>query len=239
MDNSTEVGAKKPYACPITEGARPHSAKQRSGDPAPRVVVHADDPLTRDGTAAFLKSSGRVTVLPEGRLAEAQVVVMITGQVTGRTLSAMSRVARTTSGGARIVLVAETISESQLPLAVSHGLVSFLARRHADFPQIVSATVRCHQGRAVLPPALTAALLERMREMHTGATSAGLLPGSLTPREVEVLRLLGDGLEISEIAAQLSYSERLIKSIIHDVVKRLEVRNRTHAVAYAIRAGIL
>jgi DNA-binding NarL/FixJ family response regulator len=117
--------------------------------------------------------------------------------------------------------------------------VSFLARRHADFPQIVSATVRCHQGRAVLPPALTAALLERMREMHTGATSAGLLPGSLTPREVEVLRLLGDGLEISEIAAQLSYSERLIKSIIHDVVKRLEVRNRTHAVAYAIRAGIL
>src|SRR5581483_11427442 len=161
MDNSRDVEAKKPYACPITEGARPHSAKQRSSDPEPRVVVHADDPLTRDGTAAFLEASGRVTLLPEGRLAEAQVVVLITGQVTGRTLSEMSRVARTTSGRARIVLVADGISESQLPLAVSHGLVSFLVRRQADFHQIVSAAVRGHQGRAVLPPTLTAALLER------------------------------------------------------------------------------
>jgi len=50
---------------------------------------------------------------------------------------------------------------------------------------------------------------------------------------------LADGLDTSEIAGSLFYSERTVKNIIHDVTSRLELRNRTHAVAYAIREGLI
>jgi DNA-binding NarL/FixJ family response regulator len=64
-------------------------------------------------------------------------------------------------------------------------------------------------------------------------------PTGLTARELKVLRLLADGLDSAEVAQQLYYSERTIKSIIHDVTNRLNLRNRTHAVAYALRQGLI
>ncbi|MEU6611961.1 LuxR C-terminal-related transcriptional regulator [Streptomyces shenzhenensis] len=78
-----------------------------------------------------------------------------------------------------------------------------------------------------------------MRTMQKRESPTGLLPEELTQREVDVLRLLAEGMDAVEIANKLDYSERLIKSVIQAVVKRLELRNRTHAVAYAIRMGVL
>jgi DNA-binding CsgD family transcriptional regulator len=54
-----------------------------------------------------------------------------------------------------------------------------------------------------------------------------------------VLRLVADGLDTSEIAERLSYSERTIKNIIHDVTTRFHLRNRSHAVAFAVRQGLI
>ena len=54
-----------------------------------------------------------------------------------------------------------------------------------------------------------------------------------------MFRLLADGLATSEISRQLAYSERTIKNIIHQVTTRLNLRNRSHAVAYAIKAGVV
>ncbi|HWB72974.1 MAG TPA: helix-turn-helix transcriptional regulator [Egibacteraceae bacterium] len=61
----------------------------------------------------------------------------------------------------------------------------------------------------------------------------------LNRREVEVLRLVAEGLDTAEIANHLSYSERTIKNVIHDATMRLNLRNRTHAVAYALRQGLI
>jgi DNA-binding NarL/FixJ family response regulator len=80
--------------------------------------------------------------------------------------------------------------------------------------------------------------VDRIREMQN-SEAPGLLPYDLVPREVEVLRFLADGMEVQEIAAELNYSERHIKGIVHTAVRRLGQRNRTQAVAHAIRAGIL
>ena len=55
----------------------------------------------------------------------------------------------------------------------------------------------------------------------------------------EVLKLLADGLDTSEIARRLSYSERTIKAVLHDVTARFQLRSRAHAVAYAVRAGLI
>ena len=65
------------------------------------------------------------------------------------------------------------------------------------------------------------------------------LPSALGHRELMALRLLADGCDTREIARQLCYSERTVKSIIGTVTERLGVRNRTHAVAHAIRHGLI
>lgn len=61
----------------------------------------------------------------------------------------------------------------------------------------------------------------------------------LTARDVCVLRLLSEGRGTAGIAEELAYSESTIKNVIHDLVRQLGARNRAHAVAMAIRAGLI
>jgi DNA-binding NarL/FixJ family response regulator len=61
----------------------------------------------------------------------------------------------------------------------------------------------------------------------------------LVGRDLEVLRLLAEGRSTAGIADDLAYSESTIKNVIHDIVCQLGARNRAHAVAMAIRAGLI
>jgi DNA-binding NarL/FixJ family response regulator len=61
----------------------------------------------------------------------------------------------------------------------------------------------------------------------------------LAERELVVLRMIASGMETTEIAAELGVSERTVKNIVHAITTRLQVRNRAHAVACAVRAGII
>ena len=54
-----------------------------------------------------------------------------------------------------------------------------------------------------------------------------------------MLRLLAEGYDTAEVGRRLYFSERTVKNVIHDVTSRLDLRNRTHAVAYAIRQGLI
>jgi DNA-binding NarL/FixJ family response regulator len=58
-------------------------------------------------------------------------------------------------------------------------------------------------------------------------------------REVDVFRLLAEGLDTHEVAGRLNFSERTVRNIIHGALTRLKLRNRTHAVAYALRSGVM
>jgi len=67
----------------------------------------------------------------------------------------------------------------------------------------------------------------------------GMIFTDLSDRETEILRLVADGYDTSEIARRMAYSERTVKHILHDVITRLQLRNRSHAVAYALRQGLI
>jgi DNA-binding NarL/FixJ family response regulator len=76
-------------------------------------------------------------------------------------------------------------------------------------------------------------------ELDRGAVSAQPSSGEFSPRELRVLRLLADGYRTSEIALELAYSERTIKHSISALTSRLQLRNRTQAVAIAVREGLI
>jgi DNA-binding NarL/FixJ family response regulator len=61
----------------------------------------------------------------------------------------------------------------------------------------------------------------------------------LSSREADVLTLMAQGQNTHEIANQLCYSERTVTNILHDVTSRFQLKNRTHAVAYAMREGLI
>ena len=67
----------------------------------------------------------------------------------------------------------------------------------------------------------------------------GLAFSGLSDREAEVLKLVASGHDTAEIAGRLSYSQRTVKNILHDVTTRLQLKNRSHAVAYAVREGLI
>ena len=91
-----------------------------------------------------------------------------------------------------------------------------------------------------MPPDLLGRLLEQVGNLQRQVLAPrGLTFTGLATRELAVLKLVADGLNTGEIAQSLAYSERTVKNVMHDITTRLHLRNRSHAVAYALRAGLI
>ncbi|MFF7581273.1 LuxR family transcriptional regulator [Streptomyces sp. NPDC008061] len=208
--------------------------------PAPlSIVVQAADPVSLQGAEVLLRRSEGTVLLPADQVAHADVFLVLANEVTEETMSWMEEAATASANPAmRIVLVADRISEPRLARAVRHGLVSVLPRAQTGFLEILQAVLNSRAGGAQMPGELLRSLIEELRALLRDPTGS-ILPGGFEGREVEVLRLLAEGLDTTEIAAKLNYSERTIKNIIFAVTRRLNLRNRTHAVAYAMRIGAL
>ncbi|MEU3795928.1 response regulator transcription factor [Streptomyces fructofermentans] len=212
--------------------------KEKTPDPI-SIVVRAADPVSLQGAEVLLRRAEGTVVLPIDQAAHADVVLLLANEVVEETMSWMEEASIASQNSEmRIVLVADRISRSRLARAVRHGLVSVLPRSQTGFPEILQAVLTSRAGGAQMPGDLLRSLIEELRALLRDPTGS-ILPGGLEGREVEVLRLLAEGLDTTEIASKLNYSERTIKNIIFAVTRRLNLRNRTHAVAYAMRVGAL
>lgn len=205
------------------------------------VAVHASDPVSGEGAVACLRSSSEITLLGPDRRREADAILVTVHQTTEDIVCWMERAAdESINPDMRIVLIAETISEHHLMRAVTSGLVGFLLREEADRERLVRTIRDSGRDRALIPEQMAGWLLEQVRTIQrTVLVPNGLTAGGLHDREVEVLKLLADGLDTAEIAQRLNYSERTIKNIVSGMLTRLNLRNRSHAVAYAMRCGVL
>jgi DNA-binding NarL/FixJ family response regulator len=201
----------------------------------------ANDPIVGEGTIAYLRRCAQITPVPSDCLDRADVVLVIASQVGEETLSLMEQAAEQAPGREmRFVLVGDGIREAHLLRVLSWGLVSVLPRHDADYDQIVRALVNAHEGQVELPEAANAWLASRIRAIQRDVLDPhGLTAAGLYTREVDVLRLLADGMDTVEIAQRLNYSERTVKNIIHGLLSRMKLRNRSHAVAYALRNGVM
>jgi DNA-binding NarL/FixJ family response regulator len=203
-----------------------------------RAYVKAEDPVSRAGVASQLLIQPDVRVLDEEHLADADLAIVVVDRFTEAVAAGVRRLRQ--RGPERVVLVASQLDDGALLLAIESGVAGIVHRTDATPDALMAAAATVAAGDGALPSDLVGRLLTSVSRLQHGALSPrGLNHAALTEREIDVLRLVAEGCDTGEIATQLSYSERTIKGILHDVTSRLGLRNRAHAVAYAIREGVL
>lgn len=116
-----------------------------------------------------------------------------------------------------------------------------MARRADSTPEVlVRLVTAAAAGEGALPPDLLGRLLHQVSRLQRHVLEPrGLQLTGVSTRESAVLRMVAAGLSTKEIADRLSYSERTVKSILHDITNRFQLRNRAHAVAYALKEGLI
>jgi DNA-binding NarL/FixJ family response regulator len=203
-----------------------------------RVAVEATDPVSLTGLTAYLQPCSEVAVLPADQRAKAQVRVVATDRLSSVVVSGLRRAA--TQAGTPVVLVINEISAAELLTAVECRVVAIVPRAAMTGDGLVRSVLTAASGGGVMPPSLVGELLKQFERLQREALMPdGSAAAGLTSREIDVLRLIAEGFDTGEIASQLCYSERTIKNMIYGVTHRFKLRSRSHAVAYALRAGVI
>jgi DNA-binding NarL/FixJ family response regulator len=198
----------------------------------PRVHVHAGDTAARARVLSLLGPCGfPLAPEPDG---SADTVVIAAAATVDEALETCR------SGGHSTLLVADTFSAPGVLRAVRSGVRTMLRSADATPAQLEAAVRSAHDGDGRVPHEVLVRLLggPPAAPPRDRRRPAGPVP-SLTARQSAVLALLADGLANADIAEVLCCSEHTVKNVIYDLTARLQVRNRAHAVAYAVRRGLV
>lgn len=202
------------------------------------VEIHASDPLSFAGVTSQLRQQPGVELVDETTGRPGAVAILLADSLDESTLSRLRQLART--DGTRVVLVTGAIREPELLQVIECGVGAIVWRREATAHRLLQAVLAASRGDGDLPSDLLGRLITQVGTMQRSAANLPGTPTSgLAPREVDVLRLVAEGMDTGEIASKLSYSDRTVKNVMHGLTTRLQLRNRAHAVAYALREGYI
>jgi len=195
-----------------------------------RVHVSAAGTEAGTGVVALLRQAGiTTTAWPEP---SPETVIVVAGATVDEAIDACPADYR--SGGYRLIAVADTFTPAAVRRAVRAG-VRVLMRSAEVTPARLTAALRSAlQGDSRIP-------YEALVRVLNDAVPAtpGYRPEPLTARQTTVLKLMADGHGNAAIAGELACSEHTVKNVIYDLMARLQVRNRAHAVAQGVRTGMI
>ena len=200
-----------------------------------RVWVDDENEIFRLGLSACLSAPGFGAagesrgLVPSPDLSRTDVLVFDLG---GGRLGEVVR--RTQATAVRLLGIAAGASDPLLIDAVEAGVAGVLVRSDVTPAAFLHCLRSVARGHGSVPATALASLLA-----GSGAGRRPRGPGDLTAREVDVLRLLSTGQSTREIAEDLSYSEKTVKNIVHDLLVRMNCRNRAQAVALATQRGLI
>lgn len=202
------------------------------------VRILAADPISRSGLVAQLQARPELRLVESAEGDRADAVLVVADSLDQQLAVQLRALRRTLS--AALVLVVSALDDAAMATAVECGVVGLVRRSEATADRIVGTLGAAVRGEAAIPPDLLGRLLQQMGQLQRQVLDPrGLSISGLHHREVAVLKLVAEGCDTREIASQLAYSERTVKNVLHDVTSRLQLRNRCHAVAYAVRQGLI
>jgi len=212
----------------------------------PRVILVDDHDLFRTGLRNLLSDEG-VDVVGEAQTgAEAlglvrelapDVVVMdlnmpgMGGVEATRQINVFAPLTR--------VLVL-TISEQDEDVldAILAGASGYLLK-DSSIQDLLQGIRSAAVGEALISPHLAAKVLQRVRATSTSPEIADTIRSELSDREVQVLKLIANGTDNAQIAAELHISPKTVKNHISNILMKLQIDNRIQAAVYAVRSGIV
>ncbi|MEW1639720.1 response regulator transcription factor [Streptomyces sp. NPDC093801] len=213
-----------------------------------RVLIADDQPLVRRGLSLILAPHPDVEVVGEaGDGAEAvalagrmhpDVVVMDIRMPVLDGVRATGELART-HPGSRVLALSTFDMDEYVVAALRAGAYGFLPKDVSP-EELIAAVRTVHTGEAAVAPRLLTRLISTyVRAAAREPRPAPADPAGLTPRELEIWRLLARGLDNTEIAAELDISVSTVKNHITGVFAKLGVRDRAQAVIAAYESGLV
>jgi two-component system, NarL family, response regulator YdfI len=207
-----------------------------------RVLIGARSEVVRAGLASLLTADPRFQVVGTFSIDDLTRVEDLQPEVVLLDLdspSDESLLAAIQSGGALVNSSLMILTEDTESLAVDvlgSGLRAILPR-YATPEEIIAAIQAAATGLVALHPDIFDSMLSRIRPgQQSELDPSGQI---LTPREIEVLRMIADGLGNKEIASKLSISDHTVKFHISSIFAKLSASNRAEAVTLGIRHGLI
>lgn len=215
----------------------------------PRVVIADDQALVRTGFRMILSADGIEVAAEAATGAEAvdavrrtrpDVVLMDIRMPELDGLEATRRILGGQDHGAapRIIILTTFDLDRYVYAALSAGASGFLLKDVTP-EHLVGAVRLVRSGDALLAPAITRRLVERYARRDGDTRMVHRDLSALTPRELDVLRLLARGLSNAELAGRFQLSEATVKTHVARILAKLQVRDRVQAVVAAYETGLV
>jgi DNA-binding NarL/FixJ family response regulator len=200
-----------------------------------RIALVDDHPLLRQGIAALLsdqpdlqlvgQASNGLEAIEQFRLHRPDVMLMDLQMPGMNGIDAMSAI-RAEFPDARFVVLTTYTGDVQIVRALKAGARAYLLKSllHRELLDTIRAV---HAGQKRIPPEIAAELADHAAD------------DALTPREIEVLRLIAAGNANKIVADQLSITEETVKAHVKNILSKLDANDRTHAVTIGLKRGII
>jgi NarL family two-component system response regulator LiaR len=208
------------------------------------VLIVDDHLLVRQGVRAFLETQPDIRVLGDAGSGQEAVqlatelvpdVVLMDLVMPGMDGVEATRLLRRTSPRSQVLVLTSYHQDEHIFPAIRAGALSYLLKDVSP-TELAEAVRKAARGEAVLHPRIAARVVQ---ELHGARTEAFNPFSDLSERELEVLRLIADGMGNGEIAQRLVISEKTVKSHVSNILSKLHVVDRTQAAVYAWREGVM
>ncbi len=203
-----------------------------------QILIVEDQRIVRDGLIALLEDEDGMVIVGEAANGQEAVsafqqlqpdVVLMDLQMPVMDGAEATRQIRSVAPDARILVLTTYATDEFIFKALRAGARGYLLK-DTSADELLNAIRLVHEGQTLLAPAVAERLV-------SGINSGG--QESLTMRELEVLKLMGQGLSNSEIATELSIAQRTAKVHVQNILGKLGAANRTEAVSLAVRQQLI
>lgn len=212
-----------------------------------RVLLVDDHALVREGLRALIEGRKGLTVAGEAsdgeqalhmaRSLKPNVILMDLKMPRKNGIEAIRDI-KAENNDARILVLTSYAEDEQVLAAIQGGALGYLLKDTS--PQELIEAIRCvHRGEPSLHPSVARKLVLGINRPAPTAPAGPSNGIDLTDREVEVLRLVTRGLSNAEIADRLTVGEGTVRFHVSNILSKLSLENRTQAVLYALRTGLV
>ncbi len=214
-----------------------------------RILVADDQAVVRDGLALLLSTAGDLEVVAvaadgaeavELALRESPDVALVDLRMPRLDGAGVTAALAEQAPSIRVLILTTYADDDAVLPALRAGAAGYLTKDTTG-EALIAAVREVAAGRTVLDAAVQARLVELLRAPAAAppeAPRAEPLPETLTPREVDVVRLVADGLSNKQVARRLFVSEATVKTHLNHVLAKLDVEGRPGLVAWAWRHGL-